>query len=384
MVLDTIENLFSGLQNEGILRAELRRLFRWLKEKGVTAVITAERGEGALTRQGLEEYVSDCVILLDHRVTDQLSIRRLRIVKYRGTSHGTNEYPFLIDEDGFSVLPVTSLGLQHQVSDGRISSGIAKLDMMLGGEGFYRGSTILVSGTAGTGKTSLSAHFVDAACRRGERCLYLSFEESPGQLIRNTHSIGLDLARWVKRSLLKFHSSRPTFYGLEMHLATVHKLVETFRPDVVVLDPIDSLIAAGNQRDANMMLIRLIDFLKLRQITAFFTNLTSGGGTLERTELHVSSLADTWLLMRDIEQNGERSRAMYVLKSRGMPHSNKLRKFLITQRGFDLLDAQGVPENILRDQLLSPRKPARKRHIHADTRPIKSSRTRKREALGAL
>jgi circadian clock protein KaiC len=384
VVLDTIENLFAGLQNEGILRAELRRLFRWLKEKGVTAVITAERGEGALTRQGLEEYVSDCVILLDHRVTDQLSIRRLRIVKYRGTSHGTNEYPFLIDEDGFSVLPVTSLGLLHQVSNGRISSGIAKLDMMLGGEGFYRGSTILVSGTAGTGKTSLSAHFVDAACRRGERCLYLSFEESPGQLIRNTHSIGLDLARWVKRSLLKFHSSRPTFYGLEMHLATVHKLVETFRPDVVVLDPIDSLIAAGNQRDANMMLIRLIDFLKLRQITAFFTNLTSGGGTLERTELHVSSLADTWLLMRDIEQNGERSRAMYVLKSRGMPHSNKLRKFLITQRGFDLLDAQGVPENILRDQLLSPRKPARKRHIHADTRPIKSSRTRKREALGAL
>ena len=280
-MLDTIENLFSGLQNEGILRAELRRLFRWLKEKGVTAVITAERGEGALTRQGLEEYVSDCVILLDHRVTDQLSIRRLRIVKYRGTSHGTNEYPFLIDEDGFSVLPVTSLGLQHQVSNGRISSGIAKLDMMLGGEGFYRGSTILVSGTAGTGKTSLSAHFVDAACRRGERCLYLSFEESPGQLIRNTHSIGLNLARWVKRSLLKFHSSRPTFYGLEMHLATVHKLVETFRPDVVVLDPIDSLIAAGNQRDANMMLIRLIDFLKLRQITAFFTNLTSGAAHLK-------------------------------------------------------------------------------------------------------
>jgi circadian clock protein KaiC len=384
VVLDTIENLFSGLQNEGILRAELRRLFRWLKEKGVTAVITAERGEGALTRQGLEEYVSDCVILLDHRVTDQLSIRRLRIIKYRGTSHGTNEYPFLIDEDGFSVLPVTSLGLEHQVSNGRISSGIAKLDMMLGGEGFYRGSTILVSGTAGTGKTSLSAHFVDAACRRGERCLYLSFEESPGQLIRNTHSIGLDLARWVKRSLLKFHSSRPTFYGLEMHLATVHKLVETFRPDVVVLDPIDSLIAAGNQRDANMMLIRLIDFLKLRQITAFFTNLTSGGGTLERTELHVSSLADTWLLMRDIEQNGERSRAMYVLKSRGMPHSNKLRKFLITQHGFELLDAQVVPEKIFRDQLLSPSKPVRKRHIHADTRPIKSSRTRKREALGAL
>ena len=382
MVLDTIENLFAGLQNEGILRAELRRLFRWLKEKGVTAVITAERGEGALTRQGLEEYVSDCVILLDHRVTDQLSIRRLRIVKYRGTSHGTNEYPFLIDEDGFSVLPVTSLGLQHQVSDERISSGIAKLDMMLGGEGFYRGSTILVSGTAGTGKTSLSAHFVDAACRRGERCLYLSFEESPGQLIRNMHSIGLDLARWVKRSLLKFHSSRPTFYGLEMHLATVHKLVESFRPDVVVLDPIDSLIAAGNQRDANMMLIRLIDFLKLRLITAFFTNLTSGVGTLERTELHISSLADTWLLMRDIELNGERNRAMYVLKSRGMPHSNKLRKFLITQHGFDLLDAQGVPEDVLTRTVAFRRRKrgARRRARFTPTRQaeLRGIRSRKR------
>jgi circadian clock protein KaiC len=338
VVLDTIENLFSGLQNEGILRAELRRLFHWLKEKGVTAVITAERGDGALTRRGLEEYVSDCVILLDHRVAEQISIRRLRIVKYRGTSHGTNEYPFLIDEDGFSVLPVTSLGLQHTVSDERISSGISKLDTMLGGKGFYRGSTILVSGTAGTGKTSLSAHFVDAACRRGERSLYLSFEESPGQLIRNAHSIGIELAPWVDKSVLQFHSSRPTLQGLEMHLATIHKLVETFKPEVVVLDPIDSLIAAGNERDANMMLIRLIDFLKLRLISALFTNLTPAGGALEKTELKVSSLADTWLLMRDIEQNGERNRAMYVLKSRGMPHSNKLREFLITEHGFDLLD----------------------------------------------
>ena len=346
VVLDTIENLFSGLQNEGILRAELRRLFRWLKEKRVTAVITAERGEGALTRQGLEEYVSDCVILLDHRVAEQLSVRRLRIVKYRGTSHGTNEYPFLIDEDGFSILPVTSLGLQHQVSDERISSGIVKLDTMLGGAGFYRGSTVLVSGTAGTGKTGLSAHFVGAACRRGERCLYLSFEESPGQLIRNMHSIGLDLAPWVKKSLLKFHSSRPTFYGLEMHLATVHKLVESFRPEVVVLDPIDSLIAAGNPRDANMMLTRLIDFLKLRLITAFFTNLTSGSSTVERTDLQISSLADTWLLLRHIELREERHRAMYVLKSRGMPHSNKLREFLITRHGFDLLDTQVGSEGV--------------------------------------
>ncbi len=347
VVLDTIENLFSGLQNEGILRAELRRLFRWLKDRGVTAVITAERGEGALTRHGLEEYVSDCVILLDHRVTDQVSIRRLRIVKYRGTAHGTNEYPFLIDEDGFSVLPVTSLGLQHRVSEERISSGVPRLDTMLGGDGFYRGSTVLVSGTAGTGKTSLAAHFVDAACRGGERCIYFSFEESPGQLIRNMHSIGIDLAQWSKKNLLKFHSSRATLFGLEMHLAIIHKIVQDFQPQIVVLDPVGSLIQAGNLRDAHTMLIRLIDFLKQRDVTGFLTNLTSGGAAIEKTDVEISSIVDTWLFVRDIELGGERNRAMYVLKSRGMAHSNQLREFLLTSHGIDLLDVYVGPEGVL-------------------------------------
>ena len=346
VVLDTIENLFSGLRNEGILRSELRRLFGWLKDRGMTAVITAERGDGTLTRHGLEEYVSDCVILLDHRVVEQTSIRRLRVVKYRGTSHGTNEYPFLIDEDGFSLLPITSLGLQHEVSSERFSTGIAALDAMLGGKGFYRGSTILVSGTAGTGKTSLSAYIVDAACRRGERCLYFSFEESPGQLIRNMKSIGLDLKKWVDKGLLEFHSSRPTFHGLEMHLATIHKLVHKFQPTMVVVDPIGSLAEAGNRRDASMMLIRLIDFLKLRGITAFFTNLTSGGEAIEKTDVHVSSLVDAWLLIRDIESGGTRSRAMYVLKSRGMPHSNELRTFLLTDTGFELLESTVASRDI--------------------------------------
>jgi circadian clock protein KaiC len=341
VVLDTIENLFAGLQNEGILRGELRRLFRWLKDRGVSAVITAERGEGALTRHGLEEYVSDCVILLDHRVVDQISTRRLRVVKYRGTAHGTNEYPFLIDEDGFSVLPVTSLGLLHHVSEERISSGIPRLDTMLGGEGFYRGSTVLISGTAGTGKTSLSAHFVDAACRRGERCLYFSFEESPGQLIRNMKSIGLNLDPWVKKDLLRFHSTRATLYGLEMHLAIIHKIVQEFEPRIVVLDPVGSLIQAGNQRDAHVMLIRLIDFLKSRAITAFLTNLTGGGDAVEKTDV------DSWLFVRDIELGGERNRAMYVLKSRGMAHSNQLREFLLTDRGVDLLDVYVGPEGVL-------------------------------------
>src|ERR1700734_761619 len=347
VVLDTIENLFSGLQNEGILRAELRRLFRWLKDRGVTAVITAERGEGALTRHGLEEYVSDCVLLLDHRVTDQISTRRLRIVKYRGTSHGTNEYPFLIDEDGFSVLPITSLGLQHHVNDERISSGVPRLDTMLGGEGFYGASTVLISGTAGTGKTSLAAHIVDAACRRGERSLYFSFEESPGQLIRNMQSIGLDLAQWIKKDLLRFHSSRATLYGLEMHLAIIHKTIHQFQPQVVVIDPVGSLVQAGNRRDAHIMLIRLIDFLKQKGITGILTNLTSGGEAIEKTDVEISSIVDTWLFVRDIELGGERNRALYVLKSRGMAHSNQLREFRLTHHGVDLLDVYLGPEGVL-------------------------------------
>jgi len=386
VVLDTIENLFAGLQNEGILRAELRRLFRWLKDKGVSAVITAERGEGALTRHGLEEYVSDCVVLLDHRVVDQVSTRRLRIVKYRGTAHGTNEYPFLIDEGGFSVLPVTSLGLHHEVSEERISSGIPRLDTMLGGEGFYRGTTVLVSGTAGTGKTSLAAHFVDAACRRGERCLYFSFEESPGQLIRNMKSIGLNLEQWSKKNLLQFHSSRATFYGLEMHLAIIHKVVNEFEPRVVVIDPIGSLIQAGNQRDAHIMLIRLIDFLKARGVTAFLTNLTSGGEALERTDVEISSIVDTWLFMRDVELGGERNRALYVLKSRGMAHSNQLREFLLTPQGVDLLDVYVGPEGVLTgssrmSQEAREKAEALARHQEAESRA--RERDRKREALEA-
>ena len=386
VVLDTIENLFAGLQNEGILRAELRRLFRWLKDRGVTAVITAERGEGALTRHGLEEYVSDCVILLDHRVTDQVSTRRLRIVKYRGTAHGTNEYPFLIDEDGFSVLPVTSLGLEHEVSEERISSGVPRLDTMLSGGGFYRGTTILVSGTAGTGKTSLAASFVDAACRRGERCLYFSFEESPGQLIRNMRSIGMDLEQWTRKNLLQFHSSRATFYGLEMHLAIIHKIVQEFQPEVAVLDPIGSLIQAGNRGDAHTMMIRLIDFLKQRKITAFLTNLTSGGEALEKTNIEISSIVDTWLLTRDIELDGERNRALYVLKSRGMAHSNQLREFLLTPQGVDLLDVYVGPQGVLTGSSRLSQEAREKAETLArrqDAERRARDRIRKREALEA-
>jgi circadian clock protein KaiC len=387
VAMDTIENLFAGLQNQGILRAELRRLFRWLKDKGVTAVITAERGEGALTRNGLEEYVSDCVLLLDHRVTDQVSTRRLRVVKYRGTAHGTNEYPFLIDEGGFSVLPVTSLGLHQEVSNERISSGVPRLDTMLGGKGYYRGTTILVSGTAGTGKSSLAAHMVNASCRRGERCLYFAFEESPQQIIRNMRSIGLNMDQWEKKGLLKFHSTRATIHGLEMHLAVMHKMVNEFRPKVVVLDPVGSLIEAGNQRDAHIMLIRLIDFLKSRGITALLTNLTNNNNnTLERTDIEVSSIVDTWLFLRDVELNGERNRAMYVLKSRGMAHSNQLREFLLTEHGIDLLDVYVGPEGVLTGSSRVSQEAREKAATlvrQQEVERITRDRERKREALEA-
>ena len=347
VVLDTIEALFSGLSNTGILRAELRRLFRWLKDKGVTAVVTGERGEGQLTRQGLEEYVSDCVILLDNRVIDQVCTRRLRIVKYRGTAHGTNEYPFLIDEEGITVLPITSLGLEHDASGERISSGVARLDTMLGGEGYFRGSSVLVTGTAGTGKSSLAAHFVRAACGRGEKCLYFAFEESPAQILRNMRSIGVDLAPWTKKGLLRFHATRATLSGLEAHLTLLHKMVRDFQPQVVVFDPIDSVVQAGTLKDAVAMLTRLIDFLKVHHVTAFMTNLTSGGATLENTGVEISSVVDTWILLRDIEAGGERNRALYILKSRGMAHSNQIREFLLSDRGIELRDAYLGTEGVL-------------------------------------
>ncbi|MGB8491493.1 MAG: circadian clock protein KaiC, partial [Bacteroidales bacterium] len=338
VVLDTIESLFSGLQNPLLLRAELRRLFRWLKDKGVTSIITGERGDSTLTRQGLEEYVSDCVIVLDHRVSEQSSIRRLRVVKYRGSTHGTNEYPFLIDETGFSVLPITSLGLNHSVTSERISSGIPELDQMLNNKGYFRGSSILASGTAGTGKSSLAGHFVEAACKRGEKVLCFQLEESPAQSMRNLQSIGINLEPWVKEGLLKYHAMRPTFTGLEMHLASMHKLVESFKPRVVIVDPINSFVTGTNELEAKSLSMRLIDYLKMKQITAFFTSLTTGGSQLEHTDIFISSLIDTWILLRDIELGGERNRGMYILKSRGMAHSNQIREFLLTDNGIKLRD----------------------------------------------
>ena len=348
VVLDTIEALFGGFTNMALLRSELRRLFRWLKDRDLTVVITAERGDGTLTRQGLEEYVSDCVILLDHRVDEQVSTRRLRVVKYRGTSHGTNEYPFLIDEQGISVLPVTSLGLDHRVSEERVGSGIPRLDAMLGGAGFYRGSSILVSGTAGSGKSTIAAHFAHATCRRGERCVFLAFEESRDQIVRNMRSVGIDLAPHLDRGLLRIEASRPSLYGLEMHLAQIHRLVNEFRPASVIVDPISNL---GDTLDASAMLLRLVDYLKSNGITALFVNLTSGRSALEATDVGVSSLIDTWLVLRDIEAGGERNRGLYVIKSRGMQHSNQIREFVITPQGIDLLPVYAGPEGVLTGSL---------------------------------
>jgi circadian clock protein KaiC len=386
IVLDTIESLFAGLPNQLILRAELRRLFRWLKEKGVTAIITGERGDETLTRQGLEEYVSDCVIMLDHRVTEQNSTRRLRVVKYRGSLHGTNEYPFLINEDGFSILPVTSLGLKHSVSNERISSGISALDKMLEGKGYYRGSTVLVSGTAGVGKTSIAAHFAEAACKRSERVLYFCFEESPNQLMRNMRSIGIDLEPWVQKGLLQFQATRPTFYGLEMHLAATHKAVNDFKPKVVILDPINTFVVGDKEIEVKTMLMRIVDFLKMKQITALFTSLTSSGSAMEHTDTSISSIIDTWLLLREIELNGERNRGMYVLKSRGMANSNQIREFILTNHGVELrevyIGASGVltgSARITQEALENAEVLTRKHDIERKKREIE----RKRKTLEA-
>lgn len=360
IVLDTIENLFAGLSNEGILRAEIRRLFMWLKNKGVTAIITGERGEGKLTRHGLEEYVSDCVILLDHRIQNQISTRRLRIIKYRGSVHGTNEYPFLIDEDGISVLPVTSLKLANKVTSQRISTGISSLDEMLGRKGFYKGSSILVSGTAGTGKTSIAASFINAACMRKERCIFFAFEESPEQIIRNMKSININLSHHVKSGLLKFYASRPTLYGLEMHLVVIYKLIRQFKPQTIVLDPITNLVTVGDISDVKLILIRLIDFLQKQQITVMFTALTFSNEGNEQPDEGVSSLVDAWLKVRDIEFNGERNRGIYIMKSRGIKNSNKVREFLITNKGIKLVDIVLGPHGVLTGSAREAYKTAKK------------------------
>ena len=386
VVLDTVENLFAGLSNEAILRAELRRLFQFLKSKGVTAIITGERGESSLTRQGLEEYVSDCVILLDHRIINQISTRRLRIVKYRGSVHGTHEYPFLIDEEGISVMPVTSLLLNKPVSSERVSSGIKALDQMLSKGGFFKGSSILVSGTAGTGKTSVAASFANEACNMGERCMFFAFEESPRQIIRNMLSIGITLQNHIDKGLLQFHASRPTLYGLEMHLVAIHKAIRKFKPGVVILDPITNLITVGTVSDVKAMLVRLIDFLQEEQITVMFTALSLNTVVNEQTDEGVSSLVDAWLSIKDIELNGERNRGMYIMKSRGMQHSNQVREFVITDKGLDLVDVYLGPDGILtgsaREAQMLAEQTGQVLHTHAVSRKDREL-LRKRKVLEA-
>jgi circadian clock protein KaiC len=347
VVLDTLEVLFAGFSNVSILRSEIRRLFRWLKDRGVTAVVTGEMGENTLTRYGLEEYVSDCVITLENRVENKIANRILRVVKFRGSSHGNDEYPFLIGNSGLWVQPVTTLSLQYKSSREIISSGIPGLDKMLGKGGFYRGSSILVSGTAGTGKTSIAASMVDAACRRGERCLYFAFEESTDQIVRNMRSINIDLQPWVDQGLLHFQATRPTQFGPEMHLLRMQQLTDEFHPTLVVADPLTDLVTIGSASEVKSMLVRLIDYLKMKQVTAFFTSLTPGDNPEMSTSVGISSLMDAWILVRNLEFSGERNRGIYVLKARGMPHSAQVREFKLTGRGIDLVEAYLSPHGFL-------------------------------------
>ena len=351
VVLDTVEALFAGLPNEAVLRSELRRLFRWLKDRGITAIITGEQGEGkTITRHGLEEYVADCVIVLDQRIREQISTRRLRVLKYRGTVHGMNEYPFMIGAHGFSVLPGTSLQLDHQVSDQRVSTGIPRLDEMLSGQGVFRGSSVLVSGSPGTGKSSIAAKFIETACQRGERAMYFAYEESKAQIVRNMRSIGIDFEPWIEQGLLEIHASRPTHLGHEQHLVVMHDLVRAFRPTVVAVDPISNLFMARDDAEVKPTLMRLIDWLKKEQITAILTSLTSGGDATsepEDSQVGVSSLMDTWLLLRNSEIAGERNRTIFVRKSRGMAHSNQVREFILSDTGIDLVDVYVGNDQVL-------------------------------------
>ena len=382
VVLDTIESLFSGFTDPSILRAELRRLFGWIKDRGLTAVITGERGDGQLTRQGLEEYVSDCVIVLDNRVQEQITTRRLRVVKYRGSAHGTNEYPFLIDAQGISVLPVTSSGLQRPVSDEIIPSGIPGLDAMLRTGGFYRGSSILLSGVAGTGKTTIGSHFVDAACARGERCMFFVLEEGAEEICRNARSIGLDLKQWVERGKLRFEAARPSLYGLEMHLARMHRDLDAFKPDMVVVDPISAF--RGPPTEVHATLLRMLDLLKSRGITTLFTSLRTETTEGEGTDHGLSSLMDVWIKLMDIEANGERNRLLYLVKSRGMSHSNQVREYRVTDSGIELIEAYIGPEGVLTgiarlSQEARAKAAAKRRRAEVERRRRES--TRRRDSL---
>jgi len=383
VLLDTPEALFSGLSNDAILRNEMRRLFGFLKQKGVSAVITGERGEGTLTRHGLEEYVSDCVILLDNRVQNEAVTRRLRVLKYRGSTHGTNEYPFLIDEQGISVLPITSVGLNHPAPQERISTGIRELDRMLGGPGYYRGSSVLVTGTAGTGKSSMGAHFMDAACRRGERAIYFAFEESPDQIIRNMRSIGLDLGRWVKKGLLHIEAVRPSTFGMEMHLVRMHAMLQDHKPGVVVMDPISGLVPSGSLHDVSAVVLRIVDYIKMQRATGFFTALMAHDD-MHSTDLSISSLVDTWLLVRNIEVNGERNRVMYVLKSRGMAHSNQIREFMLTNRGVQLREVYLGPGGVLTGSARIAREAEERREEIVRRREEKKREAALRTSLAAV
>jgi circadian clock protein KaiC len=358
VMLDTIETLFGGLQDTGILRAELRRLFRWLRDRQITAIVTAERGENQFTRQGLEEYITDAVISLDHRVEDQISTRRIRVVKYRGSTHGTNEYPFLIGRDGINVLPVTSLQLQHEAPNERVSSGLTAMDEMLGGKGYYRASTVLMTGAAGTGKTTMAAHFVDAACARGEKCLYFLFEESPQQMLRNMASAGIDLRRWVEKGLLRFHAARPNRHGLENHLVEMHGEVEVFDPDAVIVDPITNLMTVGSDTDVRSMLMRLVDFLKMRGVTALFCSLTASDEAQDAPDALISSLMDTWMMLTVDRKGDLRTHKLFVLKSRGMPHSDEVRMFRFTSHGIELKSGAAQPT---RTRAGKPRRASRRK-----------------------
>ena len=336
IVLDALDTLFIGLDSQ-ILRSEIKRLFFWLKEKKVTAIITSEVGDIFLTRLGFEEVVADCVIELNNRLNNQISTRRLRIVKYRGSYHSTNEYPFMIDHKGITIFPIISEAPQIIVSNERISSGIKQIDEMLDGRGFYVGSSILVSGSAGTGKSSIAASFIKDVCEKKGTALYCAFEEAPNQIKRNMASIGIFLEPYEKSGNLHFYYSRPTLQTLELHFIAIKKLIKQINPSVVILDPITNLMIENINSDIRTMLTRFVDYLKMEQITVLLTaTLTVSSLELIQSNEGISSMVDTCIMIQEKNIIDSRRRTLYIMKSRGICNSKKEVEFIITSEGISI------------------------------------------------
>ena len=347
VVIDGINNLLSTFDDERIIRSDLLRLIREIKEVNATIFITGERGHDSWSKMGFEEYLADGLMHLDNRTDGNYQTREIQVVKCRGINHYTGKSPFIINSEGMSIRPLITADFDYKVLKSRVSTGIADIDNMLGGKGLYRGSTVYITGPSGAGKTSISSSFANGACSRGERALFLAFEESSDQIIRNMKSIGLSLDKWVNEKLLYFYTARATTNSLEGHLDNIMTMVREVEPTCVVLDPISAFRPIANENETKLMLIRLNDYLRARKITTVFTALSSDGEYSEHADVQLSSIADTWIVVRIMDYKGERNNVMQLMKSRGMSHSRQMKEMYFTGNGLKLQNVYQGPEGVL-------------------------------------